>query len=162
METSSNLAAVRDVSSVASAQGGTNHAAPQPARYEIICTTRSSLLPALEAVRSGIRRLVHAVGGRAIQAPAYPGWQPDATSDVVRAAAQAVKSVTGVEPEIKAIHAGLECGVIGEKNPGTKSVSFGPTITGAHSPEERVQISTVQPFWEATLRLLHTLADAKA
>jgi di/tripeptidase len=56
----------------------------------------------------------------------------------------------------------LECGIIGEKLPGVESVSYGPTITGAHSPDERVLATTVPPFWEATLRLLGALADRPA
>ena len=59
-----------------------------------------------------------------------------------------------------AIHAGLECGIIGEKLPGLDMVSYGPTIKGAHSPQERVQISTVEPFWQATLTILQRLAAA--
>lgn len=62
---------------------------------------------------------------------------------------------------MKAIHAGLECGIIGEKLPGVQSVSYGPTIRGAHSPDERVKISTVAPFFDATLKVLEILADRK-
>lgn len=72
--------------------------------------------------------------------------------------AQPVPYSAGKAPEVKAIHAGLECGIIGEKLPGLDCVSYGPTIRGAHSPDEKVQISTVQPFWQATLEILHQLA----
>lgn len=60
--------------------------------------------------------------------------------------------------QVGAIHAGLECGIIGEKLPGLDMVSFGPTIKGAHSPQERVLIPTVEPFWQATLGVLERLA----
>lgn len=64
--------------------------------------------------------------------------------------------------QVGAIHAGLECGIILEKVPGMDAVSYGPTIKGAHSPDERVEIATVAPFWEATLKILGRLAQAKA
>ncbi len=63
-------------------------------------------------------------------------------------------------PQVGAIHAGLECGILGEKFPGMDMVSYGPTIRGAHSPDEKVQISTVGPFWELTLQLLQKMARA--
>jgi dipeptidase D len=61
---------------------------------------------------------------------------------------------------VGAIHAGLECGILGEKFPGMDMVSYGPTIRGAHSPDEKVQISTVGPFWELTLQVLQRMAKA--
>ncbi len=64
--------------------------------------------------------------------------------------------------QVGAIHAGLECGILGAKVPGMDMVSYGPTIRGAHSPEERVEVATVAPFWEATLRLLGRLAERRA
>ena len=64
--------------------------------------------------------------------------------------------------QVGAIHAGLECGILGAKVPGIDMVSYGPTIRGAHSPEERVEVATVAPFWEATLRLLGRLAERRA
>ena len=79
---------------------------------------------------------------------------------MVKLASQVIEEITGTTPEVKAIHAGLECGIIGEKLPGCQSVSYGPTIRGAHSPDERVEISTVGPFYQATLALLGRLADA--
>ncbi len=62
--------------------------------------------------------------------------------------------------QVGAIHAGLECGIILEKVPGMDAVSYGPTIKGAHSPDERVEIATVAPFWQATLKILGKLASA--
>lgn len=68
----------------------------------------------------------------------------------------------GSNPVVGAIHAGLECGIIGERAPGMDMVSFGPTITGAHSPDERVDVSTVAPFFQLCLTVLGRLADVKA
>ncbi len=94
------------------------------------------------------------------QDAAYPGWVPEPDAPVVHAAAAAIQGVTGKAPAVKAIHAGLECGIIGQKLPGVQSVSYGPTIRGAHSPDERVEVATVAPFYEATLALLRRLAQA--
>ncbi len=58
------------------------------------------------------------------------------------------------QPDVKAIHAGLECGLIGDKYPGMDMISFGPTIKGAHSPDERINIETVDKFWKLTLEVL--------
>ncbi|PNH05068.1 Cytosol non-specific dipeptidase [Tetrabaena socialis] len=68
----------------------------------------------------------------------------------------------GKAAKVSAIHAGLECGILGEKYPGMDTVSFGPTIKGAHSPDERVQVSTVEPFWHLTVKVLERLADVRA
>lgn len=81
---------------------------------------------------------------------------------MVQLAKQVIQEITGKAPELKAIHAGLECGIIGQKLPGFQSVSYGPTIRGAHSPDERVKIATVAPFYAATVALLGRLAQVKA
>jgi dipeptidase D len=67
----------------------------------------------------------------------------------------------GQQAKVGAIHAGLECGILGQTFGGMDTVSFGPTIKGAHSPDERCQISTVEPFWKLTLRVLERLADVR-
>lgn len=95
------------------------------------------------------------------QDEAYPGWQPQPGAEIVNVVKAAIGEITGTEPPVKAIHAGLECGIIGEKLPGVQSVSFGPTIKGAHSPDERVQISTVKPFFDSVLKVLEVLADRR-
>ena len=154
VETSSNLASIKeDDVSVPCAE---DHKV-----FRIQCSTRSSIMPALERYRQVIRRFGELCGAEVDQGPAYPGWQPDPNAPIVSIAREAIASIAGRDPEIKAIHAGLECGILGEKLPGCQSVSYGPTIKNAHSPEECVQISTVQPFWEATLLILQRLADRK-
>ncbi len=70
--------------------------------------------------------------------------------------------MTGKQPEVTAIHAGLECGILLERIPGCDMVSYGPTILGAHSPDERLDVSTVAPFWQATLNLMKALANEPA
>jgi len=85
----------------------------------------------------------------------YPGWKPDPHSDIVGKVQAVHEELFGSPAKLIAMHAGLECGVIGEKYPGMQMISFGPTIIGAHSPDERVKISTVQSFW----RLLRTVLE---
>jgi dipeptidase D len=77
----------------------------------------------------------------------YPGWKPEPKSEVVIKLQEVHQALFGAPARLMAMHAGLECGVIGEKYPGMQLISFGPTIVDVHSPSERVQISTVQTFW---------------
>lgn len=86
----------------------------------------------------------------------YPGWNPNVNSDLLKLMKGGIKELFGHDPEVKAIHAGLECGIIMEKYEGMDTISFGPTITGAHSPDEKVEIATVEKFWDL---LLHTLKN---
>ncbi len=87
----------------------------------------------------------------------YPGWKPEPGSDIVRIARDVHERILGKRPELVAMHAGLECGVIGEKYPGMQMISFGPQIESPHSPNERVQISSVEPFWTFLKGLLEQL-----
>ena len=152
VETSSNLASVRP----SGAEAPTGQVA-----YRIQCSTRSSLMPALERTRGAIRRIGGLCDANIEQDEAYPGWAPQPDAEIVGLTQRTIADVAGRLPAVKAIHAGLECGIIGEKLPGCQSVSYGPTIQGAHSPDEKVQISTVKPFWDATIKLLEQLADRK-
>jgi dipeptidase D len=88
----------------------------------------------------------------------YPGWQPDMDSKVLKIARRVFSSMFSKEPEIKAVHAGLECGILAAKYPGMDMVSFGPTIEGAHSPDERVKIQDVEKFYRLLKGLLAELA----
>ncbi len=84
----------------------------------------------------------------------YPGWKPNMDSPVLALARETYKSLFGRDPEVKAIHAGLECGIIGERFPGMDMVSFGPTLEGVHSPDEKIHIDTVESFWTFLLEIL--------
>lgn len=84
----------------------------------------------------------------------YPGWQPDFSSPLLAQASALHKTLFGSEPAVKAIHAGLECGILKSKKPDLDILSFGPSIRGAHSPTERVLIETVPPFWQFLTKLL--------
>lgn len=88
----------------------------------------------------------------------YPGWKPNMDSKLLKVATQTYKELFNKEAEIKAIHAGLECGILESKKPGMDMVSFGPTIEGAHSPDEKVNIETVEKFYDLLKSLLKELA----
>ena len=87
----------------------------------------------------------------------YPGWQPDFNSALLAQASKLHERLFGFEPAVKAIHAGLECGILKSKKPDCDILSFGPTIRGAHSPTERLEIGTVAPFWDYLKALLAEL-----
>jgi len=87
----------------------------------------------------------------------YPGWQPDFDSPLLQRAGLLHRELFGELPAVKAIHAGLECGILKGKKPDTDILSFGPTIKGAHSPTERLKIDTVAPFWQFLTALLARL-----
>ena len=78
----------------------------------------------------------------------YPGWKPNLDSPILKTAQQTYKKMFGKDPAVKAVHAGLECGIIGEKYPGMDMVSFGPTMSGVHSPDEKLEIATVPRFYD--------------
>lgn len=88
------------------------------------------------------------------QGDGYPGWKPNVSSPILGVAKTVHAELFGREPEVKAIHAGLECGIIGEKFPGMDTISFGPTIRNAHSPDECVSIPSVANFWKYLTALL--------
>ncbi|MGH1366769.1 MAG: aminoacyl-histidine dipeptidase [Calditrichia bacterium] len=116
------------------------------------------------SVASGLQDAVNMVSASAKLAQAdirysngYPGWEPNPDSKLLHLAKGVHEQRFGKAPEILAIHAGLECGIIGAKFPGMDMVSFGPTITGAHSPDEQVQISTVERFWDFLVGILEAV-----
>jgi dipeptidase D len=88
----------------------------------------------------------------------YPGWKPNLDSPILKQAIETYKRLFGKEPAVKAVHAGLECGIIGEKYPGMDMVSFGPTLEGVHSPDEKIHIDTVQKYWDFLLALLKNVS----
>jgi dipeptidase D len=80
-------------------------------------------------------------------ADGYPGWKPNLQSPILKVARDTYKKMFGTEPAVKAVHAGLECGIIGERYPGMDMVSFGPTMTGVHSPDEKLDVASVPRFY---------------
>lgn len=115
---------------------------------EVITSQRS----AIEASRSAAAKMVATVcklaGFDPEQSGNYPGWKPEPHSEIVKKLQEVHEKLFGAPAKLIAMHAGLECGVIGEKYPGMQMASFGPTIVDPHSPNERVQISSVESFWK--------------
>ncbi|MGB1140719.1 MAG: beta-Ala-His dipeptidase [Halioglobus sp.] len=105
-------------------------------------------------LQQGILGLARAFGLTPEPVVGYPGWQPDFDSALLARAKRLHEQLFAVTPAVKAIHAGLECGILKGKKPDLEILSFGPTIKGAHSPTERLQIDTVKPFWQFLTALL--------
>ena len=124
---------------------------------EIICSTRSSVASALEATRNMLEAVCQLSGARINQPEGYPGWMPNLESQLLKTLKKVYKKKYKKEPKVGAIHAGLECGIIGEKFTGMDMISFGPTIQGAHSPDEKVHIKSIENTWYYLLELLKRL-----
>lgn len=124
---------------------------------ELVNCTRSSLGSALEASRASLRAL-HLLAGADVELnDAYPGWQPDLSSTTLAVAQAVHERMFGHSAEIKAVHAGLECGLLGQHYPGLDMISIGPDILGAHSPDERVSVPSTARFYDYLKVLLQTL-----
>lgn len=121
-------------------------------------STRSSIKSALLALRDRIAATARLAGAEVEEDEPYPGWMPNLDSKILKVVKDVHAKIFGKEPEMKAIHAGLECGIIGEKFPGMDMVSFGPWIEHPHSPEERVNIPSVESFYKLLLAVLEELA----
>jgi dipeptidase D len=121
-------------------------------------SSRSSVESALRATRLSIRAIATLAGARVEEGNGYPGWKPNLQSELLAVLKRVHEQKLGHTPEIKAIHAGLECGIIGEKVPGMDMISFGPQIEFPHSPDERVKIDSVGSFYEVLAMTLKELA----
>ncbi len=121
-------------------------------------STRSSIKSALQGLRDRISAAARLAGASIVENEPYPGWMPNVDSDLLKVFKGVHKEVFGEEPKTMAIHAGLECGIIGEKFPGMDMISFGPSIENPHSPDERVNVPSVGQFWNLLSALLAKLA----
>lgn len=123
---------------------------------KVIVTTsqRSSIGSACHNMASVIRAAFRLGGAEVLTNEGYPGWKLNPNSEIVKIARESYVSLFGKEPKILAIHAGLECGLFSEKYPKLDMVSFGPTLRGVHSPDERLLIPTVKMVWDHLLDIL--------
>ncbi|MBN1760573.1 MAG: M20/M25/M40 family metallo-hydrolase, partial [Chitinispirillaceae bacterium] len=119
----------------------------RPESIRIDCMLRSSSDTRLMELRNRIDGIFKKQGASTSFGSTYPGWQPDPDSSLLATLKAAHRSTYNNDPEIVAVHAGLECGIIGSKFPGMEMVSCGPTIQYAHSPDERMHIASVERFW---------------
>lgn len=143
VETSSNLASVRKHGN------------------QIVATTsqRSSVASNLEYMASVVRSAFELGGAKCVTNEGYPGWKMNPKSEILKVCVDSYKRLFGKEPLVRAIHAGLECGLFSEKYPHLDMVSFGPTLRGVHSPDERLLIPTVQMVWDHLLDVLKNVPE---
>jgi len=124
---------------------------------QIGMSTRSSIKSALQDLRDRIRAAAELSGAKVKEEKPYPGWKPNMDSKILALSKKIFKEMYGKEPKVEAVHAGLECGIIGEKFPGMDMISIGPTIKYPHSPEEQIHISTVDKFYKYVLKILENV-----
>ncbi len=137
----------------------TNLAAIQMQDGEILITTsqRSSVESRKFEVANQVAATFELIGAKTKQGEGYPGWTPNIHSPILAVILDAFKRLYNEEGQALAIHAGLECGLISEKYPSMDMVSYGPTMRGVHSPDERMDIATVERFWDLTLEVLRNI-----
>ncbi len=141
-------------------QTSTNFGVISTGRKAITVTTsqRGSVASELEHASHAMASLLNLAGGEVEFSTGYPGWKPNLASPVLKRVIECHEKLFHKKPEVKAIHAGLECGIIGERYPDMDMVSFGPTIIGAHSPDERAEIPTVPRFYSLLKDVLTSYA----
>jgi dipeptidase D len=115
---------------------------------------RSSVLSSCSDIVTTVRSVFELAGIDVQSNDGYPGWKPNPESTILKIAAESYKKLFGTDAKIKAIHAGLECGLFIAKYPSLDMLSFGPTIRGVHSPDERILIPTVERFWRHLVDIL--------
>ncbi|MBR4738811.1 MAG: aminoacyl-histidine dipeptidase [Bacteroidales bacterium] len=141
VETSTNLASIK----------------MRDGKIHIATSQRSSTESAKLAAAQKIEATFRLIGAHVTHGDGYPGWTPNPDSRVLKVGVDVYKKMYGREPIVRAIHAGLECGLIGQKYPKMDMISYGPTLRGVHSPDERIEIKTVEMFWNQTLEILKRL-----
>lgn len=143
VETSSNLASIHKYAD----------------KHEIVIASsqRSSLLSARNNMSNTIGACFELAGAKVDTGEGYPGWAPKADSHLLKVAVEQYKALFGKEPLVRGIHAGLECGLFSEKYPHLDMVSFGPTLRGVHSPDEKLLIPTVDKVWRHLLAVLKAI-----
>ena len=141
VETSTNLASIK----------------MRDGKIHIATSQRSSVESAKMAAAAKIEATFRLIGAKVTHGDGYPGWTPNPDSRVLKVGVDVYRKMYGKEPVVRAIHAGLECGLIGQKYPNIDMISYGPTLRGVHSPDERIEIKTVEMFWNQTLEILKRL-----
>jgi dipeptidase D len=128
-------------------------------RIRIDTSQRSSIESAKHYIVNNVKAVFELAGAQVKTSDGYPGWKPNLDSEILKVSKDVYKKLFNKEPEVKAIHAGLETGLLGDKNPGIDMISFGPTIIGAHSPDEKVNIETVGKFYELLKGILERISE---
>ncbi|RPH72235.1 aminoacyl-histidine dipeptidase [bacterium] len=128
-------------------------------KININCLLRSSVDSAKENLSEVIRALFDLAGARSVFTGSYPGWKPNMNSAIMGVMDEVYQKMYNKKMEIKAVHAGLECGIIGGVYPNLDMVSFGPTIRHPHSPDEKVNVPSVQKFWDFLVKTLESIPE---
>jgi dipeptidase D len=123
-------------------------------KISVTTSQRSSVASEIAEIRDTVVTIFLMGGAKAEPVGEYPGWKPNLDSEILKVALSSYEKLYGKKPAIKAIHAGLECGIIGEKCNGMDMISFGPTLEMVHSPDERMHIDTIPKFWNFLLEIL--------
>ena len=126
-------------------------------KVQIQCLTRSSVESSKFDLANSLRSAFELMGCEVEFSGSYPGWTPNPHSSILPVLTNLYEKMNGTKPNVVACHAGLECGILGTNYPKMEMISFGPTIRGAHSPEERVSISSVQKYWKFVLEILQNI-----
>ena len=142
VETSSNLASVK---------------MPEEGKIKIVTSQRSSTKSQLDCVCNVVASAFSLAGADVLINDGYPGWKPNPNSKLLQLTVEKYKELFGKEPKVRAIHAGLECGLFSEKYPGLDMVSFGPTLRGVHSPDEKLLIPTVEMVWKHLVSIIENI-----
>ena len=121
---------------------------------KIVCSQRSNVMSALDNQAATVKAVFQLAGAEVVQGEGYPAWKMNPDSQLTKVAVATYKNLFGKEPQVLGIHAGLECGLFSEKYPDLDMISFGPTLRGVHSPDERLLIPTVQMVWDHLLSIL--------
>jgi dipeptidase D len=128
---------------------------------EIVTSQRSSVESAKRDIADRISSQFTLLGARVRHSDGYPGWKPNLESEILGISRDVYRELFSEDAEVKAIHAGLECGLLLQKYPDLDMISFGPTIKGVHTPEERLEIESVDRFWRFLLRMLEKAPVAR-
>jgi dipeptidase D len=139
VETSSNLASVKKSSENI---------------ISVVASQRSAIVSARENVARTVAAAFELGGAKVRHSGDYPGWKPNPRSQILEVAGDVYRDLYGEDVKVKAIHAGLECGLFLEKAPHLDMISFGPTMRGVHSPDEKLNIPSVDKFWKHLVALL--------
>ena len=124
----------------------------------IVTTSQRSSTDSLKTdIVNKVTSIFHLAGAKVTATEGYPGWKPNPDSTILKVSETIYEKIFNQKPKVIAIHAGLECGLFFEKNPGLDMISCGPTILGAHSPDERIEIATVEKWWKFLVELLKAI-----
>jgi dipeptidase D len=142
VETSTNLASVR---------------MKKEDKTIVVATSQRSEIESRKNMAAGMVKSLFLLAGAEVRhSEGYPGWAPDPDSPILRLASDSYRKLFHADPVVRSIHAGLECGLFLEKYPDLDMISIGPTIKGAHSPSERIEIRTVVKFWNHLVDILES------